>query len=116
MIFYKLQLSLLSPQGLEIINSFFFEGGGGGLDVASVYPASRIVVIPIDCEHTSILVDNMLLLRTLRYDFCKCSVIFEHRYVYIKRILRSSIIANIEVCFIQMQCIIEALMYIFKTF
>ena len=58
------------------------------MDVASVYPASRIVVIPIDSEHTSILVVNMLLLRTLRYDFCKCSVIFEHRYVYIKRILK----------------------------
>ena len=37
-------------------------GGGGGMVVASMYPASRIVVKPISCEHTSILVDNMLLL------------------------------------------------------
>ena len=80
-----------------------------------MYPASRIVVKPINCEYTSNL-DNMLLLRTLRYDFCKCSVILEHRYVYTKRILNSTIIANIEVCFIQMQCVIEALMCIFKTF
>ena len=36
--------------------------GGGGMVVASMYPASRIVVKPISCEHTSILVDNMLLL------------------------------------------------------
>ena len=28
--------------------------------VASLYPARRIVVKPISCEHTSILVDNML--------------------------------------------------------
>ena len=34
----------------------------GGMVVASMYPASRIVVKPIRCEHTSILVDNMLLL------------------------------------------------------
>ena len=33
-----------------------------------------------------------------------------------KHILKSTIIANIEVCFIQMQCIIEALMCKFKTF
>ena len=50
--------------------------------VASMYPASRIVVKPINCEYTCVLVDNMLLLRTLRYDFCKRSVILEHRYVY----------------------------------
>ena len=30
--------------------------------VASMYPASRIDVKQINCEHTSILVDNMLLL------------------------------------------------------
>ena len=36
-------------------------GGGGGMVVASMYPASRIVITPISCEHTSILVDNMLL-------------------------------------------------------
>ena len=39
-----------------------FFGGGGGMVVASMYPASRIVVKPISCEHTSILVDNKLLL------------------------------------------------------
>ena len=83
--------------------------------VASMYSASRIVAIPIHCEYTSIL-DNMLLLRTLRYDFCKCSVILEHRYVYTKRTLNSSIVANIEVCYIQMQSVIEALICIFKTF
>ena len=39
-----------------------FLGGGGGMVVASMYPASSIVVEPISCEHTSILVDNMLLI------------------------------------------------------
>ena len=33
--------------------------------VASMYPASRIVVKQINCEYTSILVDNMLLLNSL---------------------------------------------------
>ena len=79
--------------------------------VASMYPASGIVVKPINCEYTSIL-NNMLLLRTLRYDFCKCSVILEHGYVYTKHILNSTIIANIEVWFIQVQCVIEALICI----
>ena len=36
--------------------------------------------------------------------------------MYTKRILNSTIIANIEVCFIQMQCVIEALICICKTF
>ena len=36
--------------------------GEGVMVGASMYPASRIVVKPINCEHTSILVDNMLLL------------------------------------------------------
>ena len=83
--------------------------------VVSMYPASRIVVIPINCEYTSIL-DNMLFLRTLRYDFCKCSVILEHRYVYTKRILNRTIIANIEVYYIQMHCVIEALICYSKRF
>ena len=39
-----------------------FWWGGGGMVIASMYPASRIVGKPINCEHTSILVDNMLLL------------------------------------------------------
>ena len=83
--------------------------------VDSMLPASRIVVIPINCEYTSIF-DNTLLLRTFIYAFCKSSVLLEHRYVYTKRILNSTIIANIEVCYIQMQCVIEALICIFKTF
>ena len=91
----------------------FFDGS---MVVASMYPASRIVVKPINCEYKGILVDIMLLLRTFRYDFCKCSVILEHRYVYTKRILSSTIIVNIKVCSIQMQCVIKALMCIFKTF
>ena len=33
--------------------------------VASMYPASRIVVKLINCEHASILVDNMLVLEPL---------------------------------------------------
>ena len=40
----------------------YLGGEGGGMVVASMYPASRIDVKPINCEHTSILVDNMLLL------------------------------------------------------
>ena len=71
----------------------------GAMVVASMYPATGIVVKPINCEYTSIM-DNILLLRTFKYDFCKCSVILEHRYVYTKRILNSTIIAKIEVCFI----------------
>ena len=43
-------------------DQFLGGGGGGDIVVASMYPASRIVVKPINCEHTSILVDNMLLL------------------------------------------------------
>ena len=68
---YKLQLSLLSPLGLEIIHSI-----GKVKVVASIYPASRIVIKSIRCEYTSIL-DNILLLRALRYDSYKCSVILE---------------------------------------
>ena len=43
-------------------DQFLVGGGGGDMVVAPMYPASRIVVKPINCEHTSILVDNMLLL------------------------------------------------------
>ena len=57
--FYLLQLSLLSPRGLQSINSMGGGGGGGGMVVASMYPASIINVIPINCEYTSIL-ENML--------------------------------------------------------
>ena len=70
-----------------------------GLVVASMIPVSIIVLKPIKCEYTRIL-DNMLLLRTFRYGFCKWSVVLEHRYVYKKRILSSTTIANIEVLFL----------------
>ena len=36
--------------------------------------------------------------------------------MYTKHILNSTIIGNIKVCFIYMQCVIEALMCIFETF
>ena len=76
---YESQLSLLSPQVLEeMIKSM-----GGGMVVASLFPSSRIVVKQIIFEYTRIL-DNMLLLRTLRYGFCKWSVILELLYVYKK--------------------------------
>ena len=58
MVIYKLRLPLLSPRGLEMINSM---GGGGGMVDAPMYPASRIAVKPTICEYTSI-VGNMLLL------------------------------------------------------
>ena len=51
---YKLQLSLLSPWGLEMTHSM-----GKVMVVASMYPASRIVINSIRCEYTSIL-DNIL--------------------------------------------------------
>ena len=41
-----------------------FYGGVGVMVVASMYPASRIVVKPINCECTSIL-NNIILSRTL---------------------------------------------------
>ena len=49
-------------------------GGGGGMVVASMYPASRIVVKPISCEHTSIFVDNILLLE--RWDMISANVVW----------------------------------------
>ena len=53
--YYKLQLSLLSQRGLEMISSM-----GEVLVVASMYPASRIVIKQISCEYTSIL-DNIII-------------------------------------------------------
>ena len=47
---YKLQLSLLSPRGLAMINTM-----GKVMVVASMYPVSRMVITPISCEYTSIL-------------------------------------------------------------
>ena len=77
-----LQITVILVVSMGFGDNQLFGGGGGGMVIASMYPASRIVVKPINCEYTSILEDNMLLSRTLRYDFCKCSVILEHRYVY----------------------------------
>ena len=51
---------MLSPRGLEMINSWGGGGGGGGgggMVIASMYPASRIVVKPIKYEYTSALKD-----------------------------------------------------------
>ena len=45
--YLQIQLSLLSPRGLEMSNSMGW--GGGSMAVASMYPASRIVVKPINC-------------------------------------------------------------------
>ena len=42
----------------------FYWVAAGVMVVASMYPASRIVIKPINCEYTSIL-DNIILLRTL---------------------------------------------------
>ena len=49
----------------EMIKSIWGGGGGGGMVVASMFPASRIVVKLIKSVY------NILLLRTLRYGFCK---------------------------------------------
>ena len=50
MIIYNLQLSLLSPQGLEMTHSMWKI-----MVVAFMYPASRTVVKPIECVYTSFL-------------------------------------------------------------
>ena len=54
-----LQITVILVVSREMINTW---RGGGGKVVASMYPASRVDVKPINCEHTNILVDNMLLL------------------------------------------------------
>ena len=98
---YEVQLSLLSPRGLEeMIKSM------GVMVVASIFPASRKVVKPIKCEYTRIL-DNMLLLRKFRYGY-KCDI-GASLCVYktcIQTVLNSNIIANIEICFIRMQWVV----------
>ena len=48
--------------------------GGGGMVIASMYQASRIDVKPINCEHTSILVDNTLLLEP--WDMISANVVW----------------------------------------
>ena len=101
---------MLSPRGSEMMDSM-----GKIMVVASMYPATRINVKPIKCEHTSILY-NMLLFKTLRYVFYKCIVILEHYYMYTKRILNSTFFANILVCFKQMQCDNDAIICVFKSF
>ena len=57
-----LQIAVILVVSTGFGDDQFLGGGGGDMVVASMYPASRIVVKPINCEHTSILVDNMLLL------------------------------------------------------
>ena len=58
-----LQITVIIVVSTGFGNDQYSGGGGGGMVVASMYPASRIDVKPINCEHTSILVDNMLLLK-----------------------------------------------------
>ena len=60
-------MNILQNTVIFVVSTGFGEdqylwGGGGGMVIASIYPASRIDVEPINCEHISILVDNMLLL------------------------------------------------------
>ena len=62
---YKLQLSLMSPRGLEIKHSM-----RKVMVVASMYPDSRKVIKSIRYKYTSIL-DNIALLRALRYNSYK---------------------------------------------
>ena len=57
-----LQITVIPVFSTGFGDDQYLGGGGGGMVVASMYPASRIDVKPINCEHTSILVDNMLLL------------------------------------------------------
>ena len=57
-----LQITVILVVSTGFGDDKFLGGGGGGMVVSSMYPASRIVVKPISCEHTNILVDNMLLL------------------------------------------------------
>ena len=59
-----LQITVILVVSTRFGDDKFLGGGGGGgsMVIASMYPASKIVVKPISCEHTSILVDNMLLL------------------------------------------------------
>ena len=69
---YELQLSLLSPRGLEeILKSM----GEGAMVVASIFPASRIVVKPIKCAFFKIL-DNILLIEDIKILFLqmKCDI------------------------------------------
>ena len=60
-----LQITVILVVSTGFGDDQFFGGGEGGMVVASMYPASRIFVKPISCEHTSILVDNMLLIEPL---------------------------------------------------
>ena len=57
-----LQITVILVVSTGFGDDQFLGRGGGGMVIASMYPASRIVVEPISCEHTRILVDNMLLL------------------------------------------------------
>ena len=55
MIIYKFQLSLLSPRCLEMIKYI-----GNVMVIASMYPASRIVVKPIHIYMYTSILDNSL--------------------------------------------------------
>ena len=57
-----LQITVILVVSTGFWDDQFWGRGGGGMVVASMYPASRIVDKPISCKHTSILGDNMLLL------------------------------------------------------
>ena len=58
-----LQITVILVVSTGFGDDQFYESGG--MAVASMYPASRMVVKPINSEYMSIL-DNVLLLRTLR--------------------------------------------------
>ena len=63
----KRRMNILQNTVILVVSTGFGDdqylgGGGTGMVVVSMYPGSRIDVKPINFEHTSILVDNMLLL------------------------------------------------------
>ena len=65
----KRRMNILQNTVILVVSTGFgydqYLWGGGGMVVAFMYPASRIDVKQINCEHTSNLVDNMLLLEPL---------------------------------------------------
>ena len=61
----KRRMNILQITVILVVSTGFGDDqflGRRDMVVASVYPASRIEVKPINCEHTSILVDNMFVL------------------------------------------------------
>ena len=57
-----LQITVILVVSTGFGDDQYWGGGGGGYGRCLYDSASRIDVKPINCEHTSILVDNMLLL------------------------------------------------------